>query len=60
MTSHKTLKMKRVKCDADVNILADPPPPCHHWPDPSPAFYADVIFAQPQIENSAIKIHNIL
>ena len=48
MTSHKTLKMKRVKCDADVSILDDlRAPPLviiwQHWPDPP--FYADVIFA---------------
>ena len=44
--------MKRIKCDAEVSILDDPPPPCHHLsalagPLPLPPFYADVIFAQP-------------
>ena len=53
MTSHKTLKMKRAKCDADVSILDDPPPPCHHLSalaGPLPPFYADIIFPQPLVE----------
>ena len=51
MTSHKTLKKKRVKCDADVSILDAPLPLviiCQHcMAGPLPLLYADVIFAHP-------------